>query len=272
MADRSMLDHIVWAEEQQKYQEDGFIGPLKAFEPSELAGIGERVVKELEAKDYSLASKRNRHLDWDLAKHLATPPAIIEAVTRLLGPDLVLWRTNFFTGMPGRGVRWHQDEYRTLLAAPANQISLHLGITAAPPENCVMVIPGSHRLSRDELHRRGFNFMQGTDEDGYGAPNFWRSPASPNHPVKMVLKPGEFFAFHPLLMHGSLDATRPPEAEPPREGILQRLGKRLASLGTKPVPPRVGMGLRVTVPGNDVLPAAFAETLPRPDRCIAFAG
>ncbi len=271
MADQSMLDHIVWAEEQQKYRENGFIGPIKALEPSELEGVGESVVKELEAKNYSLASKRNRHLDWDIAKRLATHPAIVEVVTRLLGPDLILWRTNFFTGRPGRGVRWHQDEYRTLLADPGNQISLHLGITAAPPDNCVMVIPGSHRLSRDELLGQGFNFMQGTDEDGYGAPNYWRTPASPNHPVKMVLRPGEFFAFHPLLMHGSVDATRPPDVQPAREGMAQRLRKRLAGLGAKAPPPRVGMGLRVTVPGNDVLPAAFAETLPRRDRCVEFA-
>src|ERR1700747_2102327 len=164
MADRSMLDHIVWAKEQQKYRENGFIGPIKALEPSELDGIGECVVEELESKNYSLAAKRNRHLDWDVAKHLATLPAIVETVTRLLGPDLILWRPNFSTGQPGRGVRWHQDEYRTLLADPSNQISLHLGISAAPPDNCVMVIPGSHRLSRDALHRLGFNFLQRTDE------------------------------------------------------------------------------------------------------------
>ena len=266
-----MLDHIVWAEEQQKYRENGFIGPIKAMEPAELEGIGEQVVRELEAKNYTLAAKRNRHLDWDVAHRLATHPAIIETVARLLGPDLLLWRTNFFTGTPGRGVRWHQDEYRTLLADPGNQISLHLGITAAPPDNCVMVIPGSHLMSRDELQRRGFNFMQGTDEDGYGAPNYWRTPASPNHPVKMVLRAGEFFAFHPLLMHGSVDATRPPEAQQ-RDGVVGLLWKRLAGLGTKAPVKRVGMGLRVTVPGNDVLPAAFAETLPRPDRVVAFAG
>jgi hypothetical protein len=259
-----MLDHIVWAEEQQKYRENGFIGPIKALEPSELEGFGERIVEELESKNHSVAAMRNRHLDWDIAKFLSTRPALIEVAKMLLGPDLILWRTNFFTGRPSRGLRWHQDEYRTLLADQANQISLHLGVTAATPDNCVMVIPGSHRLSREELLCSGFNFIQGTDQDAYGAPNFWRDPDSAIHPVKMVLRPGEFFAFHPLLMHCSLDLTWSPEGQRPPD--------KLAADGEQVTPTRVGIGLRVTVPGNEVLPAAFAETLPRPDHCVTFAG
>lgn len=259
------------------YNKVGIVGPLKAFDSDELAGVKEAVIGELDAKGYSVAARRNRHLDWDLARRLAFSPVIAKLAARFLGPDLVLWRTNFFVGVSGKGYPWHQDVYNGLLTDTTNQISIHLGISEATPDNCVMVVPGSHLQDRHAVERSGFNFIAGTDEDGYGAPNFWRDPARNDNIVAMTLKPGEFFIFHPLLLHASVDMTAPP---PPRPSRPVRLLRRLNAL-TRPAPKagglhlngapaRVGLALRITVPQNKVLQAAFAETAQRGDRCMAI--
>jgi ectoine hydroxylase-related dioxygenase (phytanoyl-CoA dioxygenase family) len=182
---------------------------------------------------------------------------IAESAALILGPELVLWRTNFFAIRQGRGLPWHQDEYRTLLSDPLAQVSIHLGITGATEANCIMVLPGSHRMTIEELADEGFNFIPGTDKGAYGAPNFWRDPSRSLNITRMLLRPGEFFVFHPRLIHASHDLTAP--ANDPRKAPLFP-----AALP----PPRVGFGLRITVPENEVLPAAFAETITRGDHCV----
>lgn len=243
----------------EQYETYGFVGPLKAFGATELGGVAEAVLREVGQNRGGIISKRNRHLDWPVAQRLVKARAIVESAAQILGPDLVLWRTHFFVGYPGQGLGWHQDEYRTLLADPLNHISIHLGITAAPADNCVMLFPGSHKMAPEALVERGFNVKPGTGKGAYGNFGFWRSPEYPLEVVRMVLRPGEYFIFHPRLIHGSHDATSLPKG-PDNIPSIQGSNRALT--------PRVGFGLRVTVPGNKVLPAAFAETIARGDHCV----
>jgi ectoine hydroxylase-related dioxygenase (phytanoyl-CoA dioxygenase family) len=241
-----------------QYHRLGYVGPIKAFEPEEMEGVAEAVRQEVHSHNYNLASKRNRHLDWSAIALLAMVPAIIRCAKQVLENDeLVLWRTNIFIGQPGRGARWHQDQYRTLLADPLHHVSMHLAISAATPDNCVMLVPGSHKLTKETLPKAGFHYIEGTDAGAYGAPAYWRDPSVSAEIVKMTLRPGEFFIFHPSTLHGSYDLTHPRRQPKPVVGNPDTL-------------PRVGLAIRITVPGNEVLPAAFAETLPRPDHCVVL--
>lgn len=238
----------------EQYRELGYVGPLRAFSADELNGVGPAVLGELNGKYSGLLAIRNRHLDWEVARRLVSSAAMLDAACQVLGPELVLWRSNFFIGKPGRGIGWHQDEYQTLLADPVNQVSLHLGITAASEDNCVMIVPGTHVLTREQLAEMGFNFIRGSDKGAYGTPNFWRGESSPGKRfdvVKMTVRPGEFFLFHPSLVHASRDNTTPVPAA--------------AAAPAAAIPPRVGLGLRITVPRNQILPGAFAETASRGD-------
>jgi hypothetical protein len=255
----------------EAYRSFGVAGPYKAFEPAELDGMADRVMREMGAQNFNLLSGRNRHLDWDLAQRLSAAPAIREAAFRLLGPRLALWRTQFFVGRRGQGLRWHQDEYRTLLRDPFNHISIHLAITEAVPDNCVFVLPGSHRMDRAELARQGFHFLQGTDEDAYGAPNYWRDASRPTNDLKMTLRPGEFFVFHPGLVHASKDMTGLPLAPRPpslMSDLARRVSRRLVRARDIVSMPRLAFGLRLTVAENEIFPTAFAQTLPRPDHAV----
>jgi len=96
--------------------------------------------------------------------------------------------------------------------------------------------------------------VPGSEGGAYGAPNFWRDPASQLAARPMLLEPGTFFVFHPRLLHASRDVTTPDDVRPkPGEGTL-----------------RIGLALRIAAADNTVLPAAFAETLPRADHAIAL--
>ena len=52
----------------------------------------------------------NRHFDCEVIWRIASSPAIVERMKCILGEDLLLWRTNFFSKNPGEvEVPWHQD-------------------------------------------------------------------------------------------------------------------------------------------------------------------
>ena len=251
------MDDVLLIEAAAQYDEQGFCGPIKAFEPARLAGVAQEVVDEIAASTDALRARRNRHHDWPIIGDLLRPSPIIALAKQILGPELVLWRTHLFLANTGEGLRWHQDQYGALLADTASQMSVHLALSEAPPGNCVAVLPGSHRMTVDDLERRGFKHIPALGVGG-GNSVYWRSADARVNVVKMVLQPGEFFCFHPRLLHASLDETTP--------------------LGVQPIPPqtkpsgagstRVGIAFRFATPENTVLPAAFEGASPNGGRCI----
>jgi chlorinating enzyme len=231
------------------YERQGFVGPIKAFEPEELQEMAQEIFRDLKAKNFDFYAKRNRHLNWDIAEQLAMAAPMADLAAEILGPELLLWRTNFFVGQPGSGIRWHHDEYKKLLSDTVHQLSIHLAISASSEDNCIMLLPGSHAMTREELAAVGFNFIEGT-ADRMGGSNYWRDPAGSAKIVKMISAPGEFFAFHPRLIHASLDLTQHPDARPAAQAATK-----------KQEMPRIGITLRITVPQNMVFPDAFIKAL-----------
>jgi len=255
------------------YADQGYVGPLTAFTPEEMATIIPQVAADM-AKQTELRGWRNRHLEWDLARRLTTAPAIVDAMKKLLAPNLLVWRTNFFVVSSGKGLPWHQDEYNSLLQDPVHHITTHLAITDAAENNCLMIIPGSHKYTRDSIEHDGFEHIeQGNVEERLGTPRYRRIAGRAPEPVRVLLKPGEFIVFHPSLMHGSSDNLN---AYPPKPSLLKRLKNKLPGSGRPGTnisgPDRLAFGIRATVPENKVLPPAFAETFPRVDKCVLLSG
>jgi chlorinating enzyme len=257
----------------RQYADQGYIGPLTAFTPEEMRAIIPQVEAEM-AKQTELRGWRNRHLELELAQKLTFAPAIVDTMVNLLGPNLLVWRTNFFVVPPNKGLPWHQDEYNSLLQDPINHITAHLAITEATENNCLMIIPGSHKYSHETMTDEGFEHItQGNVEARLGTPRYRRTPGRAPEPVRIMLKPGQFIVFHPSLMHGSLDNLNVRAGKP---SLMQRVKNKLTtpqeSTATEGGPDRLAFGIRATVPENKVLPAAFAETLPRTDKCIILHG
>ena len=140
-------------------------------------------------------SDQSRHLDSPIVYDLCSRPAIVEKMASIVGPDLVLWRSNFFNKGPGSNeIPWHQDwNYWPL--NPVINISAWLAIDAATTENsCVQIIPGSHKKEIKHIRStEGMVFDEMADPAHFDA----------SRAIDMVLKPGEFFLFNEKTMHHS---------------------------------------------------------------------
>ena len=192
---------------------------------------------------------RNRHLDSATVLDLACHPRILDVMEAVLGPDLVLWRSDFFVqGKTDPETMWHQDrqfsgprrlpslvipdaggmapdrpyledEMRGDVPIPISA-SVWLAISDTNRETgCVMVVEGSHSgVIPVRKARPGEKtiFSKATVLDY----------TIPEDKVRyMELEAGEFFAFDRLTLH--------------------------ASVATSSTAPRIGLSLRYTIP--DVL-------------------
>jgi NAD(P)-dependent dehydrogenase (short-subunit alcohol dehydrogenase family) len=242
--------------EIEVFSQRGYLGPFVAYEPAQMAEFRDQLEPQVNQPPEGLGSAptprhnlRNRHLDLPLVAKICRHPALVERLAALLGPDLLLWRSNFFiqSGLPDDGLPWHQDRYLTLLAEPRTNLSAQFAITESSRENCMVFLPGTHRLSRDELCARyGLEFQEWSGGGAYGTPRF--------HPIdhrslpleRIVMKPGQFVIFDEALLHASSVAERASQ--------------------------RIGLAVRVTVPQVRVLPEAFVESLPLVYRCALLRG
>ncbi len=157
---------------------------------------------------------QSRHLDNRTVFDLCAHDAIVERIHSLMGPDLILWRSNFFNKEAGGAeIPWHQD-FNYWPIEPVINISAWLALDEATVENsCVRLIPGSHKEVLPHITAKdGMAFQQMAAPDSFDA----------SRAVAMELKPGEFFIFNEKLLH---------QSEP------NRSGRR-----------RLGLAVRITVP------------------------
>ena len=78
---------------------------------------------------------------------IASDPSLLEAVSQLIGPDVILWGCQSFCKPPGDGmeVPWHQDGHYWPIR-PLATCTVWIAIDDSLVENgCLRVIPGSHR-------------------------------------------------------------------------------------------------------------------------------
>src|SRR5262249_22631931 len=146
---------------------------------------------------------------------------------------------------------WHRDEYNDVIecSGGAQHCSVQINLTDASPANCVAVIPGSHRWDADALRERGYRAAaSGGDANTpvYEVPPDART-------VDVPLRAGEFYVFHPRLLHSSL----------------------LRSAGAAEVDDadsvRLSITLRIATSAVKVLPSAFAGT-PARAACVLLSG
>lgn len=78
----------------------------------------------------------------------ATDPDLLDLVSAVIGPDIVLWASSVFCKPPGVGleVPWHQDgQYWPI--RPRATVTVWIALDDVTRENgCMRVIPGSHRM------------------------------------------------------------------------------------------------------------------------------
>ena len=205
------------------YAEAGYCWPCRAFSSRE-AAVHRRKFEaywdeNIGRFDGSLPRERvpltiDTHLAMRWVYELATHPTVLDAVVKVLGPDVLVWNTHWFPKFPGDGsyVSWHQDATYWGLHPP-NVTTAWIALTPSTMGNgCLRVIPGSHRgelLPQRETYApanmlsRGQEIAVQVDED---------------RAADLVLLPGEFSLHHIGIVHGS----GPNAGDEPRIGLAVR--------------------------------------------------
>jgi chlorinating enzyme len=187
--------------EAEAFDRLGYHFPLRAFDAAEIAGYRSRLEAFEAGHGGRLGGQlRNKpHLLFTWADAIVRHPRILDAVEDVLGPDLLVWSSSFFTkeARDPSFVSWHQDSTYWGLSEP-DIVTAWVAFSDSVPENgCMRVIPGTHLM--DQLpHRDTFaenNLLTRGQEV--------QVDVDPALAVDVILQPGEFSLHHVRLVHGS---------------------------------------------------------------------
>lgn len=197
-------------EQIESFHKNGFLGPLTAVSEAEMAIFQNRLESELEmeSKAFGIKTVRDRHLDAPFIFDLFSQPAITEVLAQLLGPDLLMWRSQVFNQLPGAPpITWHQastymlEDYKRPILNPDDrndlfQLTVWIAVDDANLGNgCMQFIPGTHDKIRKVKLR--------TDNQFYRAKFEMDEKINPDDAVAMPLRPGQFVVFSERCIHGN---------------------------------------------------------------------
>ena len=183
----------------KRYAETGVLFPIPVLTEGERRRFrGE--VDELEALCGAGAPRTlygQCHLNFKWAYDLSTHPRVLDAVERVIGPDILVHSTTLFSKHPGeKFVSWHQDSHYWELSEP-RLVSAWIALSDSTVENgCMRVQPGTHlsRLEHTEVQHENNMLGNGStitlelDEE---------------RAVDVVLRGGEMSFHHASVVHGS---------------------------------------------------------------------
>ena len=214
------------------YHQQGWLGPFTLISEDEMARVRRAIDEEIleRGRAQGLAERdyfHNRHLDNRCVYQLLSHPNLVERAAALLGPHLVLWRTNFQIKWPlsqqtdwDTEVPWHQD-CAYYQPSPNVILSAWIAVDHATRANgCMQVLPGSHkRLYPHITDPEAELFSKGVDPSTFDA----------SEAVHLELRPGQFIFFNESTLHYS----PPNRSETRRFGITPRLTVPFVAVGRR---------------------------------------
>lgn len=218
-----------------RFKRDGFFGPIRLYDPDEARRMIREIRIQNQNKERALYQNNvnyDRHYDIPLLSRHICHPTIVKYLTAILGPDVLLWRTEFFPKFPGsKGTEWHQvRDYSYANGHPQivptlSDWNAFIDITvwttftpATRVTGCMRFLRGSHHdWYFDEHQQAGAGRDTGYDVNktdtrffGYDFEDFkidpsWEPPEE--DVVELVMEPGEAVIFTANCVHGSLPNT-----------------------------------------------------------------
>jgi hypothetical protein len=181
------------------YKQQGFISGVPVMSAEQAAGFLDKLTQFRQAQGpdakHLLRSKSHLILTWtdEMMRH----PPLLDAVSDIIGPDVLCWLTSFFIkdANDKQFVSLHQDANYWGLDAIDGVISAWIALTPSDADNgCMRIIPGSHTrlLSHQETQDKNNMLSRGQT-----------AQADDSEAVDIILAPGEVCLFHPLAVHGS---------------------------------------------------------------------
>lgn len=194
------------AEAVAQYRRNGFLFPLQVFEPAE-AKRYRSALEAIEGKDHgdlprSVANylRVGAHYVIPLAAEIALRSEVLDVVESILGPDLMIWSSEFFTkeAKTPKIVSWHQDLTYWGLGETDEEVTAWIALSPATPESgCMRFVAGSHNqriqphtdtFSEDNLLSRGQELAVEVDE---------------KKTTDVILQPGQMSLHHGRMFHAS---------------------------------------------------------------------
>ncbi len=195
------MTKILTESQKQNYRDGGFITPLNCMS-TDAAGELRRSMEDFERESgLSLTTDLHfkTHLYFSRLVELARNPAILDAVEDLIGPDILVFASNFWIkgGKDQKYVSWHQDSAYFGLS-PHEEVTAWVALTDSDRSNgCMRVLPGSHLETAQEhvetFHEKNL-LARGQSIDGIDEART----------VDLELKAGQFSLHHERTVHGSL--------------------------------------------------------------------
>ena len=196
-----VLDHALNPGEVGKLLEEavriarGELGPIVGELPVEVTDTDDEVLRRYLCIHYP-------HKFSDLMLATMRHPAIVAALTRLIGPNVKSMQSMLFIKSEGKpGQAWHQDE----MFIPTRDRSLTaawIALDDATTENgCLWVLPGSHRSGVIYPNREHDDPRYDCTVESYGFP-FDDADAVP-----VEMEAGSVLLFNGYLLHKSLPNT-----------------------------------------------------------------
>lgn len=188
---------------ETRYREQGFLFPVDVLSESEANDL----LEDLEAAERELAGDEaklailNSYPDRVLPSFdkLTRNPVILDHVSRILGPDLMVWSASIFDKAPNskKIVSWHQDLTYWGLDSD-DEVTVWVALSPVTQQSgCMFFVPGSHKekavphvdtFADNNLLSRGQEIAVDVAE-GEG--------------VAVELKPGQASLHHGHLFHSS---------------------------------------------------------------------
>jgi non-heme Fe2+,alpha-ketoglutarate-dependent halogenase len=205
------------------YQQRGYFFPIRVLSDAEVSGFrghyqdfiarnSERLRALPPREQHVVLSMTHSAFDW--VYQMVSHPTVLDAVEGILGPDLLVWDSRWFSKMPGDKayVAWHQDALYWGLRPP-QVTTAWIALSDSTSENGGMqVIPGSHQgnLLGDKQTYAPDNALASGQEIAV--------EVDEADAVDIVLRPGEMSLHHAGIIHGSKANT----SDKPRIGIAVR--------------------------------------------------
>lgn len=144
---------------QQAFSDDGFVFPIEGISRAQVESCRAAMERFEQSTDARLepawrARLFELHLLLPEFDELVKSAPVLDAVAKILGPDLLVWECNVFLKEPQSEsfVSWHQD-LRYLGLSSEDQVNAWIALTDVTMANgCMRMMRGSHRLG-DVSHR-----------------------------------------------------------------------------------------------------------------------
>jgi len=219
----------------RQFYKDGFIGPITLWTPEEMVEIKRTITSVLESKSKVYPDVKNylrdRYIDRPDFWEVISSPKLTERLAQILGPNLLVWRSQIFNKNPGDPeITWHQATTYMIeqLVKPTLepkdlsqlfQLTTWIAIDDAYPENgCMYFLKGTQRkvwtysphpqglpAGTPEIAKR----IAGNGQFGEASGALLDIDITEDMIVPMPLKSGQAVIFTERCVHGSPPNTSP---------------------------------------------------------------